>query len=66
MKLHQDPKKCQDILWHLFSHEDQLFSHNKKIMHVPMQHFYQQAMVSKSDWKLNNVGFQTPNKVSPQ
>ncbi len=50
----------------IFSHEDQLFSHDKKNTHVSMTHFYQQAMVSKSDWKSNHVGCQIPNKVLPQ
>ena len=50
----------------IVSDEDQLVSHAKKITHVTMQHFYEQAMVSKSDWKSNHVGLQTPDTVLSQ
>ena len=40
----------------IFSHEDQIFSHNEKIRHGPMWHFYLQAWYKKSDWKSDHAG----------
>jgi hypothetical protein len=46
----------------IFSHEDQLFSHAEKIILVPMQHFYQQAMVSKATGNQTMLGSEPPTR----
>ena len=67
MKITSRPKKMprHPLASKIFSHEDQIFSHIKKIRHGPMWHFYQQAMVQKKRLEIRPCWVPNPQQGAP-